>query len=566
MTVYYIDPEGIEPTKAGTLLQPWNTYASLPALSPGDRVLQKQGTVFSGVVTAQQSGTAAAPIVFGVYAPGGTEITNQIGAATLAGVGSAADNFSSGTVGYVWIRCFNITNVTAARYGITLGASATTSGCRASYCRVNGQLSSTAAIQVRTNPSVDPHVVEFCEANSNTYGLLFQGGTTGGAVDFHDNVFQRNSESGIRLAISTAGAVTGKINNNDCRYNGTVAAVEGKGIGIDILSDGTSLQVVGNNCNDNFTIGIRGGSFSGLVNATQILRNDCNRNGAFGIQMGRGAGFIVSRNSCNYNGANRGSFYGRGIECFSSNNSFPCGPGVISYNTCIGNLNFGGTLNNGTEGVGIGLDDNHYGLIVKGNVLALNEGSGIQSNPSGALGTSYIVSNLLVDNFNVPVSRVAAGSWVALVCSQIYTSTTEANLKLLGNTFINSGVPSLLYEISEGVSAAASGVAVQNNLFVGAKVALKARTSITRTNNAYWSCAVNGQSNTSNTLLSVDASAVTSDPKLGSDYRPLPGSPLTGAGAHLGYGSLQRDADGKQRQNPPTIGAYDVASIRTIVS
>jgi hypothetical protein len=54
--------------------------------------------------------------------------------------------------------------------------------------------------------------------------------------------------------------------------------------------------------------------------------------------------------------------------------------------------------------------------------------------------------------------------------------------------------------------------------------------------------------------------AITSDPLLSSAYRPLPGSPLIGAGTHLGY---VRDLDGKQRPNPPSIGAYDVANVTT---
>jgi hypothetical protein len=50
------------------------------------------------------------------------------------------------------------------------------------------------------------------------------------------------------------------------------------------------------------------------------------------------------------------------------------------------------------------------------------------------------------------------------------------------------------------------------------------------------------------------------DPLLTDTYRPRAGSPLLGAGTHLGY---TRDIEGKQRPNPPSIGAYDVATLRT---
>jgi hypothetical protein len=46
-----------------------------------------------------------------------------------------------------------------------------------------------------------------------------------------------------------------------------------------------------------------------------------------------------------------------------------------------------------------------------------------------------------------------------------------------------------------------------------------------------------------------------------STYRPLPDSPVIGAGTHLGY---VRDMDGKQRPNPPSIGAYDIAKVKNI--
>lgn len=55
-------------------------------------------------------------------------------------------------------------------------------------------------------------------------------------------------------------------------------------------------------------------------------------------------------------------------------------------------------------------------------------------------------------------------------------------------------------------------------------------------------------------------SAITADPLLTSNYAPTPSSPLLGAGTHLGY---TRGINRKQRPNPPAIGAYDVATMRT---
>ena len=103
MATYYIDPSW-GGTASGTFALPWTTYASLPALSAGDKVLQKAGTTFSGTVTAGYSGTLANPIIYGVYDASGAEVTTTLGAATIAGTGTAADNFSTGTKDYVWVR------------------------------------------------------------------------------------------------------------------------------------------------------------------------------------------------------------------------------------------------------------------------------------------------------------------------------------------------------------------------------------------------------------------------------------------------------------------------------
>jgi hypothetical protein len=54
-------------------------------------------------------------------------------------------------------------------------------------------------------------------------------------------------------------------------------------------------------------------------------------------------------------------------------------------------------------------------------------------------------------------------------------------------------------------------------------------------------------------------SDMSADPRLDASGRPRDGSPLIAAGAHMGY---RRDFDGKQRPNPPAIGAFDVALVR----
>lgn len=56
--------------------------------------------------------------------------------------------------------------------------------------------------------------------------------------------------------------------------------------------------------------------------------------------------------------------------------------------------------------------------------------------------------------------------------------------------------------------------------------------------------------------ITPNAADIVGAQAVNSQYRPLPGSALLRAGSHVGY---RRDLEGRQRQNPPSIGAYDGA-------
>ena len=557
MATYYIDPEWTG-TASGTFALPYTTYASLPSLSAGDFVLQKEDTTFSGHFTVGQSGSAGSPITFGVYNKNtGAQITNKIAVARWAGVGSAASNFTSGAQSYITIMGFEFQNVTASRYALSIGTAATANGCIVSYCRANNLTVAAGGISLIANPGYPGHTVTRCELSYNAYGIIISGSSGGGYFNITYNTCNYNAESGIRTALATTALLAGKFSNNECNHNGTIAATEGKGIGIDNLSDNLALVISNNTCKHNFSMGIRLGSNSSITNAPLVKENNCSSNGQYGIQVSRGVGWVLTKNICNSNGANRGSFYGRGIEIYSSNGSFPAGPGVISYNVCNNNYNYGGTLNNGTEGVGIGLDDNHRSVSCFGNICFNNEGSGIQVNPSGALGTSTIVGNLLVDNFNK--SDMKGTSWVSIILSAIYTSTTEANLKIWNNTIINTKPTLCTQGIAEGPSAVASGVEVVNNVFIGFPIAMKVRTGIVRTNNAFWNNTVNVQTYNSTVALGDGTGAVITNPLINSQYIPTSSSPLVAAGTSVGN---RRDALGNLFKTIPSIGAYEQPTSR----
>jgi hypothetical protein len=274
-----------------------------------------------------------------------------------------------------------------------------------------------------------------------------------------------------------------------------------------------------------------------------------------GIMVSTGGGWIVTGNTCNYNGADRENRYGRGIELYGGSTR-PVGPGIVCYNECSYNFNYGGTINNGTEGCGIGLDDYHKDIQVHGNLIAGNEGNGIQWNPNGAAGTSKVFGNILINNFAAPASRAAA--WVNYIKAQMCTFTTENGVNIFNNNVIltsPAAAPSCLYGFSESNIAAGSGLAIQNNLFKGHSVGMKIRASAIRTNNGFHENSKNVESNTNATTLPDGTGSIAGNPELDSSYRPQ--APVyKRAGINLGG----KDFRGKQFYDPPNIGAVDDVS------
>jgi hypothetical protein len=98
----------------------------------------------------------------------------------------------------------------------------------------------------------------------------------------------------------------------------------------------------------------------------------------------------------------------------------------------------------------------------------------------------------------------------------------------------------------------------RNNVLYECGTGLAKHGTATEDYNAYWLCTTD-QANVAGTPA-WGANNITTDPLLTSTYRPRAGSPLLGAGTHLGY---TRDIERKQRPNPPSIGAYDTATLRT---
>lgn len=131
---------------------------------------------------------------------------------------------------------------------------------------------------------------------------------------------------------------------------------------------------------------------------------------------------------------------------------------------------------------------------------------------------------------------------------------TSAGMKARNNTIVRiRGAELSDAAIRNNTSDAANQY--KNNLIIGFSRGIRKGALAAESNNAFWQVGT-PVIDASAATVTPDATDITADPMLTADYRPLSGSPLIGAGTHLGY---VRDLDGKQRPNPPSIGAYDLA-------
>lgn len=184
----------------------------------------------------------------------------------------------------------------------------------------------------------------------------------------------------------------------------------------------------------------------------------------------------------------------------------------------------------GNEGHGIQLDDLAANSRVFRNIIYNCEGRGIQLN----MGRGNKVSGNLIYNCALGGMRLDVNG---ATLNEAYNNTLIANASATG-----TGI------------ALGAGSTAKNNAVIGFTSGITGTAASTEDYNLIIAATVRSGG------IAAGANDITSDPLLTDAYRPRSGSPLIGAGTHLGY---MRDLDGKQRPNPPSIGAYDVARVKT---
>lgn len=211
-----------------------------------------------------------------------------------------------------------------------------------------------------------------------------------------------------------------------------------------------------------------------------------------------------------------------------------------------------------TPGTGVSIIEDNV-LIGYGSAsVAPSLHTVIISDPVTTIRRNIIYTYGLTCGVNFLGDSVTDNLFVVGNCESQVTSMVADGI-IAGNTFVaTSTLDASSIAVTMG-SGATSAARVRNNLFVGMPIAIQSNVvgqNPTVGNNAYWNVTTPRLGSSG---AFSESNAVTSDPQLAYAYRPKYGSPLIGAGTHLGY---TRDVERKQRANPPTIGAYDAATLR----
>jgi hypothetical protein len=385
--VHYIDPTAIGPGN-GTLASPFSSWTSI-SWAPGHTYLQKRGTTYSGVFQVSASGTASQRITIGAYyRSNGSDDTSQPkpviilpGAPTTPAKGAsiAVHNQERDFVTY---RNLDIRNSALPEGSdvaiIWLGNNCVfennnvTSNCAGVYIFTKNHTTvSGCVLDVISNSSSYGNQGILVAANANIDDIRLLNNTVrhhgGGTAASH----------GIRCETYNSAAFLTHLVIRGNRVSpppGIDYSPNRRAIGIFVVQGAAATL------DRNTVTGMMTGIFINSGDRSYVGNNNCSNNMNFGIHIsGLARSYTIERNICNANGGTlTTTCYGRGIELSSASGPDAVSGHTIRYNTCRFNYNYGGTLDNGSEGVGIGLDDGVSKCSVYGNVISNNEGNGIQ--------------------------------------------------------------------------------------------------------------------------------------------------------------------------------------------
>lgn len=422
--VHYIDP-GVSGPGDGTLANPFRSWTSVSWV-PGHTYLQKRGTTYSGVFRVSASGTALQRITIGAYArSNGSDDTSLpkpvivLPAAPTMPTDGASIAAYKQERDFVTYRNLDIRN-SALPEGSDVAIIWLGNGC---VFEKNTVTSNCAGVYVfeKNHVSISDCVLDVISngANYGNQGILVAGSTNIDDIRLLNNTVRHRgggsaASYGIRCETYNSASFLTRLvisGNRVSPPSGTAYNPNRRAIGI-YLVQGSAATL-----DRNTVTGMLTGIFMNGGDLSYVGNNNCSNNMNFGIHIsGVARAYTIERNVCNANGGTLTStYYGRGIELSSKVGQDAVSGHTIRYNTCRFNYNFGGPLDNGSEGVGIGVDDGASKCQVYGNVVSNNEGNGIQMYGGGDrakwpdTGGHLIDSNKLSSNCAVSVLNRRSG-------------------------------------------------------------------------------------------------------------------------------------------------------------
>jgi parallel beta-helix repeat protein len=385
--VHYIDPTAAGPGN-GTLASPFRSWTSVSWM-PGHTYLQKRGTTYSGVFQVSASGTASQRITIGAYyrTNGGDDTSKPKPVIILPGtpttpLGGASIAVYKHERDFITYRNLDIRNG-ALPEGSDIAIIWLGNNC---VFENNNVTSNCAGVYIfeKNHTTVSGCVLDVINTSttSGNQGILVAGNSNIDDIRLLDNTVRHHgggtaASHGIRCETYTSTAFLTHLvvrGNRVSPPSGIAYNTNPGAIGIYVIQ-GAAATLDRNTVNGMLTgIFIHGGDRSYVGN------NNCSNNMNFGIHIsGFAKSYTIENNVCNANGGDFSpNWYGRGIELSSAAGQDAVSGHTIRYNTCKFNRNFGGPLDNGSEGVGIGLDDGVSNCSVYRNIISNNEGNGIQ--------------------------------------------------------------------------------------------------------------------------------------------------------------------------------------------
>lgn len=467
-TKYYIDPTASS-GGSGTFSSPYNS-PYIPTLSPGDALLFKEGTTttLTTSLIPAVSGTADLPILFSVYrASDGTILNNSVGAATVSCNNGAFPAFYIESKNYIEVSGIKTTNHLTGQIGIIV--SGTSANVIIRNCEI-GQTTGDQSVGILVQSTGYNNVVEGNKIIAGCYtAIKVQIIADDSTTVVNHNVIDNCVNAGIFVfdqyvlpnGYKFSGTIAGNVVRNSPGEQGCISCVIGGGapkIYLNTVSKGLcGIRIVSSKsysqANSNFT-GMRveqnsisncefGVAFAGNVGSWVIQANIIEKCGSYDD--------ITYCTSLQY---------GRGIELFGLNENFCVRDGTIRYNYVAKTYSWMGTPTPGSEGVGIGVDNECRNIDVYSNVCYKNEGNGIQINV--AYGTR-VFGNICIDN------STSTGSYQEYLKSDIVFSLTP-NTQIYNNTIVCTGRVNQQSCINDSIWDG-GGTKIVNNLCIGATIA-----------------------------------------------------------------------------------------------